>query len=72
MDYDVDQTKVKGKLHKFGRTYPLNNLVKSVLYKMLQYDPVSRPDFVEIQNRLPSKRNIDKWFSKYKDEKAVP
>ena len=71
-EYDIDQKVVQAKLRKFGATYPQNNLVKSVLYKMLQYDPTKRPDFIEIQKRLPAKKDLDKWFSKNKDKKASP
>lgn len=71
-EYDIDQSLVKAKLSKFGQTYPQNNLVRSVLYKMLQYDALNRPDFIEIEKRLPPRKQIDKWFRKYKDEMAVP
>jgi hypothetical protein len=31
-----------------------------------------RPDFIEILNKLPAKKDIDDWYSKNVDEKAVP
>jgi serine/threonine protein kinase len=61
-EYDVDQAMVKQKLLKFGATYPQNNMVKSVLYKMLEYNPLLRPDFTEILNRLPEKKEVLGYF----------
>lgn len=62
----INFSKLSDKIDSLRKKYPENVLVLSTIEKMLEYDPVDRPDFKQILEKLPDYNDIKNYFKNVK------
>lgn len=67
MEYDVDQKIVEAKLTRLSMMYQCSKRLHQMLRQMLIYDPVTRPDFMQLANWMPEKSGFLQQIGEYQN-----